>query len=189
MRSDFRRVLKAATREDHARLDARMSAIDLRAADGFVRFLSIHQGCFRQMRGLAAPRTLTWQSLDDMVQALEADLASMGAAPAPTVPCDAPRVDGLAMDYVIEGSRLGTKVLRRNWLGASDPAVRRASAYFSLVPTPGRWHEICEKLSELPADGARARAIIEDTRMLFSLFYTAVCAPVSDHHEGKELAS
>ncbi|WP_299869953.1 biliverdin-producing heme oxygenase [uncultured Roseobacter sp.] len=189
MCADFRRVLKNETQADHERVDALISSIDLVTFDGLVRFLSIHQSCFRFIRDLVTTETHAWCSLDGMVRRIDADLATMGAAETVVVVSDITKLDRLAIDYVIEGSRLGSKVLRRRWLTASDPTVRRASAYFSLAAVPGRWRNVCDQLSKIPVQSDRAGAIIEDTKMLFALFHAAACEPVAEQLQGVQLAS
>ncbi len=189
MCADFRQVLKNETQADHERVDGLISLIDLATFDGFIRFLSIHQSCFRVMRDLVTTESDAWSSLDEMVRRIDADLATMGTSATVGVVSDIHKPDRLAIDYVIEGSRLGSKMLRRRWLTASDPIVRQANAYFSLAPVPGRWRDVCDQLSNIPGHSERAGTIIEDTKMLFALFHAAACEPVAEQRRNVELAS
>ncbi|WP_107843967.1 biliverdin-producing heme oxygenase [Litoreibacter ponti] len=187
--TNFRQVLKAETWADHERVDGLISTLDLSTFEDFVRFLTIHQGCFDSIRGLMPKGSAAWRALDDMVRGIETDLNTLGAsAPVPALP-NLRTPDALAVDYVIEGSRLGSKVLRRRWMAASDPRVRKADAYFSLPPVPGRWRDVCDQLSAISVPSERAGRIVHDTRMLFSLFYTAASETAAHQHRSVELAS
>ncbi|WP_299967946.1 hypothetical protein [uncultured Roseobacter sp.] len=165
-----------------------MSSIDLATVDGFGRFLSIHQSCFRYIRDRVTVESDAWHGLDEMVRRIGADLAILGGAETICVGSIVRKPDRLAVDYVVEGSRLGSKVLRNRWLAASDPTVRRACAYFSFAPVPGRWRRICDQLSNVPVHSERAKAIIHDTKMLFALFHATACAPAAQWPRSAELA-
>ncbi|WP_299287648.1 biliverdin-producing heme oxygenase [uncultured Tateyamaria sp.] len=181
--------MKNETHADHERVDALLSSVDIATCDGFVRFLSIHQSCFMVMRDLAPCESPAWSSLNEMLHRIDDDLAVLGASESIHVVSDLQNPDQLAMEYVIEGSRLGSKILRSRWLTASDPTVQQATAYFSLASVPGRWRDVCDQLSSIPTESERAQTIVEDTKMLFALFYTAAHEPVTDHLPDVELAS
>ena len=189
MCADFRQVLKTETQANHERVDGLISSIDITSSEGLVRLLSIHHRCFQVMRGLVAADSQAWCSLSEMVHRIDADLASMGESLEMGVASEIQQSDSLAIEYVIEGSRLGSKVLRNRWLAASDPVVLRASAYFSLAPVPGRWRGVCDRLSNIPVESARAGAIVEDTKMLFALFHAAACESAAEHLRDVGIAS
>ena len=178
---DFRHLLKSETQADHELVDGLMSSIDLATRDGFLRFLIIHQGCFAAMRDLVPQDSETRRGLDELVARINSDLAILDVSDHAESQRDIPAPDTLAVDYVIEGSRLGSKVLKRRWLDASDPKVRQASAYFTLAPAPGRWRDICSQLSAISPKSDRALRIVNDTRALFALFFDAASGPVAGH--------
>ena len=171
MRADFRQVLREETQADHARVDRLLSFFDIARPDGLEGFLLVHKYCFREMQGLAAPDSHAAASLQKMIEGIERDLETLGVRSSLTSSTRAANADLLAIDYMIEGSRLGSKVLKRKWSGSSDPVVQRADSYFSIDPVPGRWREVCAALSDIPADSRRARQIIADTRQLFGMFF------------------
>lgn len=119
-----REYLRQAGAPWHEAVDAAFSRFDLGQADGYRAFLRAHA---RALPGLE--QALEQAGIAQLVpdwparrrrQALLADLADLGLPPPPTA---APRLDakpgllwGLA--YVLEGSRLGGRLLARRVTGA-----------------------------------------------------------------------
>ena len=155
MPADFRQRLKQASQADHDRVDDLLSSFDITTRQGFEGFLIIHKACFTTMLGLAEPGTDTASSLRAMLTRIDADLAVLGASARPPQSRPLPRTDAMALDYMIEGSRLGSRMLKRIWTGSRDPVVRAADAYFSMEPVPGRWKDICDALSVIPVQSRR----------------------------------
>ena len=143
MKTDFRRALKEATQPDHELTDHVMSGFDLRAREGLAGFLAVHHTCFRAMIGAAATPGEACDEMAEMLQMIELDLTTLGANLPETPELSVRKVDPLALDYVFEGSRLGTKVLRRNWAASADrssrslrrPSIALAAAA-ALSPVP-----------------------------------------------------
>lgn len=120
-------ALKAATEDIHQALDDTLSSFDLADEVDYARFLSIHARTIPPIEmaleegGIAAVVD-GWRPRRS--EALEADLAALGhGMPAPAA---APKVDGvgalLGTAYVLEGSRLGGQLLRRQ-VGEGLPAT------------------------------------------------------------------
>lgn len=93
-------------------------------------------------------------------------MATLGASDTLVLESDIKKLDGLAIDYVIERSRLGSNVLRCRWSTARNPKFRKANAYFALAPVPGRWRDVCDQLSNIPVQSERAGVVIQDTKGL-----------------------
>ncbi|WP_375281241.1 hypothetical protein [Pseudooctadecabacter sp.] len=189
MALDFRHILKDKTQLDHTRVDTALSGFDVATQAGLTGFLDIHHACFSQMR-IASDNDAELQAgLTDMIDRIDADLRRLGARPScATIGLDA-AVDPLAMAYLVEGSRLGSKVLGRRWASSDDPNVLAADAYFSLEPVKGRWREVCDLLAAVPPDSTRAATISRDTATLFRLFLQTAQGAASDHATPKVLAS
>jgi heme oxygenase len=112
-------ALRAATDDIHRELDDRLSRLDLSEAADYRRFLRIHARAVPPVED-----ALARAGLDALVSgwcagrrgpAIESDLAALGVEmPPPAMP---PAIDGvgelLGTAYVLEGSRLGGRVLRR----------------------------------------------------------------------------
>lgn len=171
MTTDLRHVLRADTAHAHDRVDALISGFDVAAPDGFCDFLQLHLCCFRAMRGASSENHIAAKTLDQVIVAIRADLNSLDRMELLSNPA-LTNVDTLAIDYMFEGSRLGTKVLKRRWQTSPDPKVQSAGQYFGVESTPGRWREVCTQLSDVPSHSARAQNIIADTHRLFHLFET-----------------
>jgi heme oxygenase len=141
-----RAALRAATAEDHERVDRLFSAFYLGRKDDYRRFLLAQAAAFLPVeaeldRGGAAAIVADWESRrrGDL---LRADLQELGAeAPdpiaAPPLPDAAARLGAL---YVLEGSRLGGAVLKRS-LSGSVP--RR---FLTAAQHPGSWRKLLENL-------------------------------------------
>ena len=115
----IRFALKSATDPLHEQLDAALSRLNLADRGDYARFLK-----FQARTVPAIERELADSGLGEMVEgwcearrgeALEQDLAGLGESM--SAPASAPRIEGkaeaLGAAYVLEGSRLGGKVLQR----------------------------------------------------------------------------
>lgn len=133
-------ALKAATDDIHRELDERLSSLDLAKEEDYRRFLQ-----FQARSVPSVEQALASAGLEDLVdgwcaarrsKAIEADLQALGGsmpeqAPAPAI---AGTAQLLGTAYVVEGSRLGSRVLRRR-VAAGLP-VRFLSDDGSLGPWP-----------------------------------------------------
>ncbi len=155
----------------HDRVDSLISEIGVTSRRGFAQFLTLHKSCFITMRAATPPASEAALSLSDMLMRIDADLAILDhPLPAPPQTTLGP-IDPLAIAYMIEGSRMGSKVLHRRWSATADPLVAQAQSYFSTPADAGRWRTVCDQLAAVPLDSPRADTIIQDTTTLFELFY------------------
>ena len=186
MRTDFREVLKDKTQADHERVDRLMSLIDLTTRDGLGRFLQINHSCFEVMFAAVGAETSTGTTLHQIIGRIDADLLTLGLEKPVKSQEKLTKVDPLAVDYVVEGSRLGTKVLERLWSKAQDEKVQQANAYFTFGKVPGRWRDVCDQLSAIPAQSDRANFILRDTKRMFDLFHDTANEFSESQHRGME---
>lgn len=157
--------LRRVTRPWHDAVEDLFAPYDLATADGLGGFL------LRQCAAvLPVERALEAAGVAGLVpdwaerrrsDALLADLRRLGLeAPHPlpvfAVPSAAHAMGSL---YVLEGSKLGGRVLLRRVLAARDPRVRAASAYLGHHQ-PGGWARFTAVLNggAAPLDGLRAGA-------------------------------
>ena len=173
MQTDFRHVLRSETRVQHDRLDHLISAIDIAELPGFRLFAQLHWQCFAVMQSRQGDPSRSRETLQAMLDGLRHDLTVINAEPGRLDAALSPRIDPLAIDYMVAGSRLGTKVLKKSWARSTDARVNAAQGYFGQEYDADLWRDTCLALSYVPVDSLRARAIVDDTRALFHLFEAA----------------
>lgn len=169
-------MLRAATADLHAGVDARFSGAFDGSAAGYAGFLSAMASAL-----LPLERALEQAGIDQVLpdwperrraMLLLDDLATLGAKPiderAP------PPAEGearqLGMAYVLEGSRLGGKLLLKRALGSSDPKVRAATRYLSHGTDRNLWSSFLVHLEASPEVGRAPTEAIAGARDAFALF-------------------
>lgn len=152
-----RNLLKAATADLHAQVDACFGRMLDGSEAGYRRFLLASLGAIEPLEaalGDAGVGTL----LPDWPErarssALRMDLAELGVAAPPSGPAAA--LAGAAQRfgalYVLEGSRLGAKLLARQVLASPSAAVRSATRYLRHGDGRPLWASFLERLESSPA--------------------------------------
>ncbi len=162
----FLSALRAATADDHVRLDATFGGFDLTLADDYRRFLRAHARALVPIEAAIAgsAATVAWHPRTPMIAA---DLAGLDEAAPPALPFDPPGDAALwGMRYVIEGSRLGGALLARR-VGPGLPA-----AYLGAHHGKGEWRGFLETLEQAGQAGGEAwrTEAISGARQAFDLF-------------------
>ena len=170
MMTDFRTQLRLETAADHDRVDTLFTGIDIAEFAGFTRFLEIHLACFRMMLTRSTGNDGVFAILIDLIRRIEDDLSTLGVWEIDQPSLQLDKIDPLALDYMVAGSRLGTKVLRKRWGSTDDRRVRAAERYFGFEGGSEYWKTVCNMLSAIPADSERAATITRDVKALFALF-------------------
>jgi heme oxygenase len=165
--------LKQATAAVHARLDARLGALDLQSAGGYRQFLEINASAL-----LPLERALTAAGVRELLPdwdrrvragAVLSDLAALGGKP---YPLEAPPMpDRLAMLgtlYVLEGSRLGAAYLLKTVARCSDPVVSRNTSFLAHGAGQDFWSSFLSVLERTEA--VDADDLISPARRAFDLF-------------------
>lgn len=162
-------ALRSATADQHDRVDALFSRADLTARGGYAQFLAAQADAHLAVED-ALDRSDAAAVLPDWPERrraalLRADLAELGEAPPPLAQValfDTPAAV-LGAVYVLEGSRLGGRLLQRSvpadlptrFLGASNPAA---------------WRALLTLLDERLTDDHERRAAIQAATNVFQLF-------------------
>ena len=127
--------LRRVTRPWHDRVEAAFEAFDLRTRDGLSGFLARQSAALlpleRALERAGVAELLADWPARRRAPALAADLAQLGAETPPWVEppeCPTP-CHMLGILYVIEGSKLGGRVLHRRVLASPDPQVRAATRF------------------------------------------------------------
>ena len=165
-----RAALRAATAEEHERVDRLFSQLDLARAEDYRRFLLAQASAFLPIEAkldeMGAAELVEDWPLRRRGDALRVDLADLGEAlPAPLA---APEFGDpsamLGAIYVLEGSRLGGALLKRS-IPAGLP--RR---FLDAPQMPGSWRKLLELLDAFLYRSDRIDSAVESARHAFQLF-------------------
>ncbi len=147
-----RHVLRNATSDLHEEIDAHLSGPFGSDSTAYVDFLrALARGIFPLEDALEegrVERVLPDWSSRRRAKALAADLADLGADPPPWRRMAPVVGEGAQFGtlYVLEGSRLGGKILLRRALDNPDPAVRGATRYLSHGAEDDFWRSFLRRL-------------------------------------------
>jgi heme oxygenase len=181
-RSTVRQLLRAATADLHAAVDARFSADFDSGGAAYGRFLtalgSVVPPLEAALEAAGVERLLQDWQRRRRSPFLQWDLRTLGlAVPAP-LPVVPPRGEAglFGMLYVLEGSRLGGKLLLRRALASPEPRVRAATRYLGHGDGGELWRAFVERLEASAAVACSPDAAIAGAREAFALF-----APGASH--------
>jgi heme oxygenase len=175
----LRQRLRSATAAAHARLDERLRELDMRRLADYRRFLEASAAALLPLEAalIAAgvQRIFPDWALRSRRGAILHDLARVGGAARPLVVSGPLDLDGvLGTMYVLEGSRLGAKVLLQTVAGSSDATVTAATAYLRHGAGRHLWQSflaLLERHAETLNDDAGA---VNAARRAFDLFAEAI---------------
>jgi heme oxygenase len=158
------RLLRAATRSDHAFIDRMLLTLDMKRLEDYRAFLTIHFESLLALRGNWRPQDN--DDFEGMIRCLHTDLEILGAPrsalPISTCTPSSPSA-GLGIAYVIRGSRLGAAVLRRG------VAKTFSTSYLDFVPTLS-WSEFLGQLEFAADDPNGANEAIFAACSTFNVF-------------------
>ena len=175
-RSSARQMLRAATATLHAEVDARFSgpfATDRNAYEAFLTVLAravlpLEQALDRGGVGRLLP---DWRERRRS-GALKQDLDLLGIAVPPalnvSVTTDEARLFGRL--YVLEGSRLGGKLLVKRAAESDDPRVRAATHYLGHGAGSDFWRSFLQRLETSEAVLESPQRTLLGAREAFGLF-------------------
>ncbi|MCB8880058.1 biliverdin-producing heme oxygenase [Acidisoma cellulosilytica] len=173
VRSDARTRLRAATASAHAEVDRIFTRFDLTTLAGYSAFLSAHAAALLPTEAWldahAAKAITDWPSRR-RAHYLTADLAALGDVPPPVMPFDSASTPAAVIGvlYVVEGSRLGGRVLARR-LSPGLPATY-------LTPPSGdapSWPSLLQRLDDLVTDTASEESALAAALLTFDRFARA----------------
>ncbi len=170
----LRARLRAETRAAHERVDAAFARFDLRERDSYAAFLTAHAAVLPALEAAVQADAMRW--LPDWparrrTPALRGDLKILGRpAPEPAATNFGGSAENLGALYVLEGSRLGSRLLVAQVREAGDPAVRAATAYLAHGDARRLWPSFLEVLER---EGAEPAAVTAGAAAAFALFEAA----------------
>ena len=161
----------------HAALDA--SLVDHPVSDliGYRRFLLTHAAALPVLTKALEEAEFGWLCPGwtgaPRMAALMADLDGLGLAQPPAseaVPGGRAEAWGIA--YVVEGARLGGRLLERQALDGGDPRIR-ANARFLADRTGLNWRDLSDRLDAALREEDDLNAAIQAARASFALYADA----------------
>ncbi len=172
----FRQILRQETAAAHEAGEAQFSRFFAAPAQELGWFLAAQAAGLGVLARHAAPGALCAGLLSDLLDRLDRDLARLGRPVRPVRDPDAAqgRLDPLAIDYLVLGSRLGTQVIDRK-LFAETPAEAKP-LYFQAPAVGALWKRHCATLDALSPAGPRAARVVADATRGFHLFAQVVQA-------------
>lgn len=166
-------ALRAGTAPDHRALDGLFGGFDLADPARYRAFLTAHARALPAVEGALdaagfAKLLPDWPNRA-RAAALAADLAGIGAAVPAPLPFALPQGPAARWGaaYVVEGSRLGGKLLAQR-VGAGLP-----KAYLGTPQAPGAWRGFLESLDRHVRTAQDEAAAIAAARAVFALFGAA----------------
>lgn len=175
MDGSLRDALRSGTRTAHARIDATFSAFDISSFEGYRDFLAAQAGALIPLED-ALDRFGAGLPVADWPrrrrgEALMRDLEVLGTRAtflvAPTIGSDAEMV---GMLYVLEGSRLGARLLRDRAMQSTCPQVQQACRFLDHGMGERLWVSFVATLDRIAASGIDVPAAIRGALAAFDLF-------------------
>jgi heme oxygenase (biliverdin-IX-beta and delta-forming) len=182
-------ILRAATRDWHDRVDDAFTRFDIGTHAGLGAFLQRQAAALlpleRQIeRSGAAARLPDWDARRRS-DALVADLEDLGVAvPVPTGSPKLPSwLHGFGALYVLEGSKIGGRVLLRQVKASPDPRVRATTRFLGHTHQGG-WAGFLGILNALPPTAQAIADLEEGACMAFAAFLSA--ADAAGHDDARD---
>lgn len=170
------KLLREGTADCHARVDAAFGRFDLSSREGYAAFLTAQARAFvpleASLDAAGADTVITDWSARKRTGALITDLECLKVHI--PQPCPVPKVDSQAaiwgQIYVLEGSRLGGRMLKR-FVPSELP-----TAFLGHELPSGAWRELLDRLDEKLVDPADRNAALSAARDVFGVFEAAAKA-------------
>ncbi|MEM6901774.1 MAG: hypothetical protein AAF556_00875 [Pseudomonadota bacterium] len=176
----FREFIRHDTRDIHGKADQAFGAFDLTDRDDLATFMLTNHTVFKYLDQMVTDHGMAGESalkiIPELVTKLERDLTVLGITDtdAGWKPSSPDPLHPKAIAYVVQGSRLGTTVLAKQWAEATDETVKAAGQYLNTRIDTGEWRQLLADLAEIPVRGPEARKITADARTLFEVHLTAL---------------
>jgi heme oxygenase (biliverdin-IX-beta and delta-forming) len=151
-----RAILKTKCEAIHRRLDARFSSFDLGDRRSYAAMLSCLSGPVTALESALATGVASrlFYDLPERLRSLPLSLDLRDLGGALHVRAGAPiedEAEAFGVLYVLEGSRLGGRVLAQRAAASPDVKVRNATRYFRHAEQAGHWRSFLSRLEQSQA--------------------------------------
>jgi heme oxygenase (biliverdin-IX-beta and delta-forming) len=188
----LRATLRSGTADAHARLDAQLGLIDLHSLPHYRGFLEAFGKALLPLEtALSAsgvertfidwPQRARSRALLDDVSRLRGTVRPFGALG----PFDFDAMLGTM--YVLEGSRLGAKVLLAEVLQAPDPVVAKATAFLRHGFDSRLWQSFLQILDRNARKVGDPDKVVAAARFAFELFEVAAFGLIAPAHAAESI--
>ncbi|WP_143435219.1 biliverdin-producing heme oxygenase [Henriciella aquimarina] len=184
-KGNLRRRLRQDTRPMHDWVEGVYDRHDIRTREGLAVLLQAHALALSVcLQALPASRQRARQGFQDLLGAIEADLATLGIDRIPAQSSRAPSADihPLGLIYVVAGSRLGANVLLARVQGSTAPDVRQATQYLACEAGKVLWRDVRTALEDWRGSADEETDIIMAAQKAFTWFGDA-CAEIERKYE------
>jgi heme oxygenase len=172
----IRHLLRSATATNHVQVDERMAELIAQGEAGYREFLRLSAVAIRPLEESLSAANVEcilpdWRERSRWAS-LRADLADLGMITAPAAPVLplGGEAHQFGVLYVLEGSRLGAKVLIRRLLALPDLPPLRALRYLRHGEGRPLWHTFLERLECSAAVRCSPTEAIAGAKAAFSFF-------------------
>ncbi|WP_293572759.1 hypothetical protein [Phaeobacter sp.] len=168
----FRMHLRQATRIDHDRSELAFAAFHRDPAQHLDWFLACQLSALEALSATCPPERMHSAALlQELIAALYQDCEARNQTVVALPQSAQPALTGLAVDYLVLGSRLGTEVLRRRL--TQQVPHSPLPLYFSQRDHGPIWKDTCAALDKVATNSSTAKSIVEDSKAGFRLFHDA----------------
>jgi heme oxygenase len=183
----LRECLRTETSEAHARLDGQLSALDLRDVEGYRLFLEINAAGLLPLE-IALEESGVGRHFPDWplrsrTRAILDDLSCLGCRASVPELLPALSTDAIfGTMYVLEGSRLGARMLARRVAQAPHILALGGTRFLNHGNGLPLWQGFLSRLERHAAAGADTAAVVRAARDAFTLFEQAAasrCGPAA----------
>lgn len=182
-RPGLRQALRTQTAAAHQRLDGRFDGMEAASSPAlYEEFLLVNHACHEEIEPVLAASPVVdvvadW-SARGRLASLEADLARMGLRPLrlAAFPIDRPSLpEAVGIAYVLEGSRLGARFIRRKFEadGVPDGWPDMSDAFLRQAGEPERFRSFIAAISELRFCDVETNLAVGAANRTFDYFLAA----------------
>ncbi|SFI93886.1 hypothetical protein [Jannaschia pohangensis] len=179
---NLRDLLRTGTRRAQDSAEAAYRRFDLKQPESLAGFLTAQRLTFEAMWPVATdPGTAA--ALSTAIAQIRTDMTALGHQMHGKVPPLPSADEELAQGYVWHSTRLGVRLLARDWQDATDANVRSAGRYLSAPRDSEGWRALCARLEEIEGYGALPDRVLTAANAWFVLYETVA------HDQARRLKS